>query len=420
MKKLFALITSILWLLSLSSCDIQKLIELTSEEITGETEKIESVQVEWQGREFGFASHEGAIQRDEYYRGNSLSTKKYKLYNDIYDAVVSGVSILDVSDYGLGGDDIELIYRIFISDNPALFYISRNCKYLYSSDSGIVTDILLSYTDGEVTDEFDASCKLVKIADREIIAEKIDELESCVNEILEDIPETASLIDKEKLIHDYIVDNTSYNKTDVSIYENSNTVPHIFDAYGALCEGEAVCEGYAKSFQLLCNEVGIMCIQVEGTGNSDEHMWNAVLLDKWYHVDVTWDDDAENDLPYYAYFNIPDEICLRDHKLAQDAYNSAPDCNGDSFTYFNYYCARVTSLNRSPEYYKRVADAIDREEMDYIIIYADGIEVTDTYLKEYFLDSDSYFMRYVDKEGYDITPKWEYIQMGDYYYIPLE
>ena len=71
----------------------------------------------------------------------------------------------------------------------------------------------------------------------------------------------------------------------------------IFITYtGALIKNKVVCEGYAKAFKYLLDSLKIECILVSGTainssGESESHMWNYVKLDdKWYAVDVTWDD----------------------------------------------------------------------------------------------------------------------------------
>ena len=56
---------------------------------------------------------------------------------------------------------------------------------------------------------------------------------------------------------------------------------------GGLVMKNAVCEGYAKAFQLLCHKAGIPCLQVY----SQTHMWNAVQVDgAWYMADPTWND----------------------------------------------------------------------------------------------------------------------------------
>jgi hypothetical protein len=58
-----------------------------------------------------------------------------------------------------------------------------------------------------------------------------------------------------------------------------------------------VCEGYARAFKVLCDELEIPCVLVDGEARSDRyekpggHMWNYVQLDGgWYAVDVTWND----------------------------------------------------------------------------------------------------------------------------------
>lgn len=419
MKRLLACLVTLITVISLAGCDLKKITDMMDNEKSEDTGMLSPVLVEWESDGIEFKSHADAVKRNDYYRYSGLGEKDKALYDDIYDAVISGVSVLDVSKHKIKGDDVEKIYHIFMADNPSLFYISRTCKYVYSNDDGIVSEILLMYSDGEITDEFDSNCKLIKTADREVIADKISELEKCVNSILEDIPENTSEIDKEKLIHDYIVDNTKYNNSDVSRYENSDTVPHIFDAYGALCETEAVCEGYAKAFQLLCYEAGINCIQAEGVGNSSQHMWNAVLLDDWYYVDVTWNDDVDGDLPYYAYFNIPDEVFFEDHIL-DTTYLSVPKCEGEKYSYYNYYCAKVTTDDMPPENYKRLADSINDGKLDYAVIYSPFVTLTDVYLREHFLDENSVFMNYVNAKGYGISLMWEYHMVGDYYYIPVD
>ena len=53
-------------------------------------------------------------------------------------------------------------------------------------------------------------------------------------------------IEKVKAIQDYIVLNTKYLQT-----------KNCYDPYGVIVNGEGVCQGYAKSMQLLLNKIGI-------------------------------------------------------------------------------------------------------------------------------------------------------------------
>lgn len=94
--------------------------------------------------------------------------------------------------------------------------------------------------------------------------------------------------EKIKYIHDYLIDNTEYDRT--------VSKRNIYNATGPLLDKTAVCEGYAKAFKFLMDGVKIPTIVVAGKGYDDagrveRHAWNYVNLNnKWYLVDVTWDD----------------------------------------------------------------------------------------------------------------------------------
>ncbi len=91
-----------------------------------------------------------------------------------------------------------------------------------------------------------------------------------------------------KIVHDYLVDNLQY---DTSISKKN-----IYNIYGAMVNKECVCEGYARSFKYLMDELKIPCILVIGKATNSEnrtenHAWNYVQLNNnWYAIDCTWDD----------------------------------------------------------------------------------------------------------------------------------
>lgn len=72
------------------------------------------------------------------------------------------------------------------------------------------------------------------------------------------------------------------------------------EAAGALLDGRAVCDGYAKSVKILCDQMGIPCVIVAGAAvqsNSEEpHAWNYVQMEDglWYAIDLTWNDEGES------------------------------------------------------------------------------------------------------------------------------
>ena len=73
---------------------------------------------------------------------------------------------------------------------------------------------------------------------------------------------------------------------------DSKSHPKSYTAYGCLVEGMAVCEGYSKAFQYLCDlssfKDKVECHSVSGV-TSGPHMWNVVAMEDGYNylVDVT-------------------------------------------------------------------------------------------------------------------------------------
>ena len=121
-----------------------------------------------------------------------------------------------------------------------------------------------------------------------ITADRIDvmrvQLQNKKKEIIDSLYGTT--YDKLKQVHDYIVKNCEYKEGGTNQY----------NLYGCLIEGKSVCEGYAEAYKYILDELGIDCVMVSGTGinsqnNQELHVWNYVYFSqKWYAVDVTWDD----------------------------------------------------------------------------------------------------------------------------------
>lgn len=104
-------------------------------------------------------------------------------------------------------------------------------------------------------------------------------------------------------IHDYICNHVDY--------EYNSKEEQIYTAYGALCTGKAVCQGYAVLFYRLCKEAGLSVRIISGTGNGGPHAWNIVRIgSKYYNVDCTWDGQ---DATTYNEFLLKSEADFRDH-----------------------------------------------------------------------------------------------------------
>lgn len=265
----------------------------------------------------------------------------------------------------------ELSYRqlyegicAYKEDNPDKFWIKNNCKYYYENGN---TCISLNY-----------------LMDYETRVKAQNELEERVNEIVSNAPSDATQFELELYVHDYIVDNCEYDYESAKLKEeNDNTG----NAYGALVEGKAVCEGYSRAFQLICKKLGLECVNIFGTGEDENHMWNGIKIEgEWYQIDVTWDDtDGEQkDIARYLFFNLNDENMYKDHTVSELYENISdekfentkanpnlfvPKCTATEYNYHIYYGALITDIEDSDDIVSAIAQAAnDNRDMFYLTV----------------------------------------------------
>ena len=171
----------------------------------------------------------------------------------------------------------------------------------------------------------------------EIPAEEENALavQSVVSDFMsENIDSSMSEYDRELAIHDYLVEITEFGNED-EVIESEH------DVYGVFVDHVAVCEGYAKAFELLSYCCGIESRLINGYGDDNSHVWNLTKInDIWYQVDVTWDDPTKTEEDYdehdfgitHAYFNITDEYMSNlKHSWNSENY---PECTSLDANYY--------------------------------------------------------------------------------------
>ena len=171
-----------------------------------------------------------------------------------------------------------------IYENPEIFYLDATSMYINIEKVIKITSTKYNvYIDNGSKPNYLAEGFNSK-EDIEAYQAKIERVRDYIVKNIKDKND----YEKIKLTHNYLRDTIDYEST---ISKNN-----IYDIYGALVLRECVCEGYAKAFQYIMNEVGIDNVIVIGTGTNsmgktENHAWNYVKLnEKWYAVDVTWDD----------------------------------------------------------------------------------------------------------------------------------
>ena len=171
----------------------------------------------------------------------------------------------------------------------------------YSRDTGLAVAIGLEY------------CTAQDVAAMQV---KLDQLVDQAN--------TLCQTDLEKVfyVHEWLVQNIAYDREHLS-----DDVQDDHNLRGALLDGTAVCDGYAKTYALTLRKLGITGVLV--TSKDIGHAWNMVELDgNWYQVDCTWDDpvDGSDQLGY----------CMHKHLLCTtEEMNTNHSDDGDDSVAFD-------------------------------------------------------------------------------------
>ena len=200
---------------------------------------------------------------------NFTAQNKTHLLNIYYTIINSGVKNFTFYcsvDYEECLNDISALSK----ENDELSVIN-DVVNPYNSFSSIIT----SYTEtGQVSIEIE---KLYTGAE-------INQIDYVVNNII-NTKLNSSMKDREKIeiIHDYLI-NTSR-------YDTKNESPKNGSAYGLLIDHLGTCNGYSDAFGIIMNALGIENYKI----SNSKHVWNYVKIDnKWYHIDLTWDDPVTN------------------------------------------------------------------------------------------------------------------------------
>lgn len=164
---------------------------------------------------------------------------------------------------------VKETYETVVNDHPELFYVRGSADF----DGNGSTQTGLTVT---VTPVYTACDDAMVAAFQQKLAEAAAYAGSFPTEW-----------EKALAAHDYLMTACAYNW---AIATGTGTPgEQVYSAYGALVDGDAVCQGYALAYKAILSQMGIGCITV--SSESMNHMWNLVYLDgAWYHVDVTWDD----------------------------------------------------------------------------------------------------------------------------------
>lgn len=165
------------------------------------------------------------------------------------------------------------LYLEVLWDTPEIFYVAKNaeCDWRRHINGSIAAVLLKNIQYAFGPEDYQRN---KQILDAEV-------KKAVMYAAKESAPEMIAL-----RLHDYIVRNCEY---DTVAADEDDASPLARTVYSVLVRKKAVCEGYTMAYRYLLNKFNIRSEDIV----SDEmcHCWNYVCIrNKWYHVDVTYDD----------------------------------------------------------------------------------------------------------------------------------
>ncbi len=246
--------------------------------------------------------------------GEILSQKNQLLYNAIIKGIEEGETQVKVENTDYTEDSVQEIMNYMGFKNPEYFWISYFETHFIIDSFGTTVNLTYNYSGADLEQkkqQFNAAI------DQAVNATKAQNFSTQY--------ETAVFI------YEYLIRNITYD------YTLSKTDIH--NAYGALVNKTAVCDGYALAFSLIAEQLGIDSYVILGDDNNPDteegHAWNKVMLDGVItNIDATWDDlDLETNLdPEYSinavshmYFGLSEKQFEADHIIDEDISVMLPD-----------------------------------------------------------------------------------------------
>lgn len=285
-----------------------------------ETEDLPIVRAQYNAAD---ASYWAVYGSDYYYSKMSGAEKQF--YQALYDVNMSfltgnksaGYKTFDSTRHyhsgfvSIGSLDLDTaleVAKILQMSNPQFYFVNDEMLYGVNSDGKyqLALGVYNTCSNGSAR------------------ADKTNGIKNKLDSWVASIKSKATILDMEQEAHDIIMQNCWYSEE--GSYHQSSA--------GVLLEGKAVCAGYAETFEMLCNAVGIQTVCV----TSSSHEWNKVkLYGRWYVVDCTWDDDADDTTgTVYSYwcFNVSDNFSDEYGKWSHTAESwwssySVPVCEND-------------------------------------------------------------------------------------------
>lgn len=287
----------------------------------------------------------------------------------LYAAVTSHQEKVNVSQFGLSGEDFQRSMTQFFFNNPELFYVSTAYYVNKPSENAAVAQVQLIY-----------------LYEKDEIPAMVATYEQELAKIVADAPKTGSDFDKILYLHDYFVQNFAYDYEGLAAEQATGKNQAIRDTYRFFTQKIGVCQAYMLGLIAAAEEIGLACIPVTSDGMG--HAWNLVQVDgEWYHIDVTWDDAGGEGAPVYPtyvsydHFLLSDEAMYRSDEERQKGWETTELAESTLYDESAWRNASTPMLKLGDTYYCLVYYRSNPAQSGFVAIMS-GSDVEMTVLKD--------------------------------------
>lgn len=197
------------------------------------------------------------------YAYDTLEPKLQAVYTDIAEACLSLTQKVNTD--SINGEELSLVFQAVTRDYPIINWLGET--YSYTNDFIGGSTVMIEYS-----------------RKKEEVNLMLAQLNGHTTVLLADINPELSDYEKATRVHDLLINTVTYDLK----AQNQR------DAFGAIVDKQATCQGYSKAYQFLLLKLGLDATIIYGEAG-EPHAWNAVKIDdEYYYSDTTFDDRQLN------------------------------------------------------------------------------------------------------------------------------
>lgn len=206
--------------------------------------------------------------------------------------------------------------------------------------------------------------------------------------------------EKELAVYKWMTENIGFDSGSMTAIPEDESKP-VDNPNGVLKNHEAVCVGYATTFRLFMQMLGIDCMVVHDSYLS--HSWDLVKLDgQWYHTDIY--SDAGSGEGNFSHFNLNDEM-MNSQEWNTDFF---PAADGYEYNYAYVNRTQCKDVYTIPEQMRAALYARQG-----VVSLDFGKDISDDIYNLADTIMNSVENTVVFNAGYGVSFSWSWLEAGD-------